>query len=132
MSGSPVGTPPCVVERPGAKRGGTTDRSVASVKLRGLTSVVSSNPPRGGPRGSRADVLTAKAMEGAWEPEAGTEEPSGVVGVERSEGCPRNWGGPPRPRHDGGREAMPVYNRRPGKCQVAERKSEGVIRSRRR
>src|SRR5665213_3982371 len=36
MSGSPVGTPPCVVERPGAKRGGTTDRSVASAKLRGL------------------------------------------------------------------------------------------------
>jgi hypothetical protein len=39
-SGSWVGTPPCVVERPGAKRGGTTGRSVASVKLRGLTSVV--------------------------------------------------------------------------------------------
>ena len=48
MSGSPVGTPPCVVERPGAKRGETTDRSVASASrwgvmlrwLRGLISVV--------------------------------------------------------------------------------------------
>ncbi len=27
--GSPVGKPPCVVERPGAKRGGATDRSAA-------------------------------------------------------------------------------------------------------
>src|ERR1019366_3128335 len=50
-------------------------------------------------------------MEGAREPEAGTKEPSGVVGVERSEGCARNWGGPPRPRHGGWREATPVYNR---------------------
>jgi hypothetical protein len=40
MSGSPVGTPPCVVERPGAKRGGTTGRSVASAKLRSLINVV--------------------------------------------------------------------------------------------
>ena len=39
-SGSWVGTPPFVVERPGAKRGQTTDRSVAGVKLRGLVSVV--------------------------------------------------------------------------------------------
>jgi hypothetical protein len=27
--GSPVGKPPCAAERPGAKRGGTTDRSAA-------------------------------------------------------------------------------------------------------
>jgi hypothetical protein len=100
-SGSPVGTPPCVVERPGAKRGGTTDRSVASAKLRGLTNVVIGDPPQGGSRGSRAAVGAAKAREGVWEPEAGTEEPSGVMGVERSDGCPRKWGGPPRPRHGG-------------------------------
>jgi hypothetical protein len=50
-------------------------------------------------------------MEGAWDPEAGIEEPSGVVGSERPEGRPRKWGDPPRPRHDGWREAMPAYNR---------------------
>ena len=79
--------------------------------LRGLISVVMEAPPRGGTRGSRAAVKGAKAMEGVWDPEAGTEEPSGVVGLERSEGCPRKWGDPPRPRHDGWREAMPAYNR---------------------
>jgi hypothetical protein len=55
--------------------------------------------------------VTAKAREGAREPEAGTEEPSGVVGVERSEGCLRKWGDPSRPHHDGWREAMSGYNR---------------------
>jgi hypothetical protein len=55
-------------------------------------------PADGGPRGSRAAIATAKATEGVWEPEAGTEEPSGVVGSERSDGCLRKWGGPPRPR----------------------------------
>src|SRR5688572_17050842 len=51
-------------------------------------------------------------MEGAWDPGAGAEEPSGVMGVERAEGRPGNWGEPPRPRRCGWREARLAYNRR--------------------
>src|SRR5215212_9130102 len=54
----------------------------------------------------------AKAMDGTWEPGAGAKEPSGVGGVERSEGCRRNWRGPRWPRACGVREAVPAYNRR--------------------
>ena len=50
-------------------------------------------------------------MEGVWDPGAGAEEPSGVRGVERSEGCPGNWRDPPRPR-PAGPGAAPAYNRR--------------------
>ena len=32
-------------------------------------------------------------MEDVFGPGADVEQPSGVVGVERSEGCPGNWGG---------------------------------------
>jgi group II intron maturase len=46
----------------------------------------------------------AKATERTWEPGAGAEEPLGVRGVERSDGCPGNWGGPPRPGPCGGWE----------------------------
>lgn len=53
--------------------------------------------------------MAAKAREGAREPEAGIDGPSGAVGSERSDGCPRKWGNTPRPRHDGWREAMFVY-----------------------
>src|SRR5688500_4824864 len=51
-------------------------------------------------------------MEGAWDPGAGAEEPSGVMGVERAEGRRGNWGEPPRPRRCGWREARLAYNRR--------------------
>jgi hypothetical protein len=54
----------------------------------------------------------AKAMDGTWEPGAGAKEPSGVGGVERSEGCRGNWRGPRWPRACGVREAVPAYNRR--------------------
>ena len=54
----------------------------------------------------------AKATEGAWDLGAGADGPSGVGGVERSEGCRGNWRGPPRPRSCGDGSA-PAYNRRP-------------------
>src|SRR5438034_11797181 len=54
----------------------------------------------------------AKAMDGIWEPGAGAKEPSGVGGVERSEGCRGNWRGPRWPRACGVREAAPAENRR--------------------
>ena len=54
-------------------------------------------PAKAGKRGSRACVDLAKATEGTREPGAGAEEPSGVGGVERSEGCRGNWRGPTRP-----------------------------------
>src|SRR5215212_9334757 len=50
-------------------------------------------------------------MDGTPEPGAGAQEPPGVMGVEWSEGCPRNWRDPPRPRVCGP-GSMRTYNRR--------------------
>jgi hypothetical protein len=69
----------------------------------------------------------AKATERAWEPGASVEEPLGVRGVERSEGCPGNWGGPTRPRSCGGWEQRRSISGRTVKWPVAERESEGVV-----
>lgn len=53
-----------------------------------------------------------KAMEGVWDPGADAEGPSGVLGMERAEGCSGNWGDRLGPGPSGGREAMCAYNRR--------------------
>src|SRR5450759_1399279 len=55
-------------------------------------------------------------MEAVWDPEAGGEEPSGVLGVERTEGRPGNWGEPSRPRRlrGGGKRCSPITGA-PGK-----------------
>ncbi len=84
-------------------------------------------PPFGWSRGCRADSATAKAMEDTSGSGAGVEGPSGVRGVERLDGCPGNWGGPPRPRRCGRREACRPITGDPGKWPVAERESEGVV-----
>jgi hypothetical protein len=68
----------------------------------------------------------AKATEGVWDPGADAEEPPGVGGVERSEGCRGNWRGPTRPRRCGRREAC-LSITGDGKWQRAERESEGVV-----
>jgi hypothetical protein len=47
-------------------------------------------------------------MEGAKSLDRGPEEPSGVWGVERSEGGGGNWGGLPRP---GGLREVPSERR---------------------
>jgi len=48
-------------------------------------------------------------MDGTVGLGAGAQEPPGAGGVEWSEGCPRNWRDPPRPRPCGGREAgLPI------------------------
>jgi hypothetical protein len=54
-------------------------------------------PLSGGERKSRAESVTAKAMEGVKSLECSPEELPGVEGVERSDGGGGNWGGPPRP-----------------------------------
>src|SRR5438046_9313609 len=69
----------------------------------------------------------AKATERIWEPGADAEEPLGVRGVERSEGCPGNWGDPSRPRPCGGREQHRSISGRTVKWSVAEREGEGVV-----
>ena len=92
-------------------------KSAASLRL----------PRERGTRGSRACVDLAKAMEGIWDPGAGADGPSGVGGVERSEGCRGNWRGPPRPRPCGGRERCLSITGDPGKWPAAERESEGVV-----
>ena len=69
----------------------------------------------------------AKAMERIWEPGAGAEEPLGVRGVERSDGCPGNWRGPPRPGPCGGSEQHRFISGRTVKWPVVERESEGVV-----
>ena len=124
--GSPVAMPPCAAERPGAKRGGC-NRSVRSAS-EARASVVNESPPRGGSRGCRADSHTAKATEGVRDPGAGAEEPSGVVGVERADGHPGNWGDPPRPRRlrAAGSDALPITGD-PGKRRAVERESEGAV-----
>ena len=66
-------------------------------------------------------------MERTWEPGAGAEEPLGVRDVERSEGCPGNWGGPPRPRLCGRREQHRSISGSTVKGSAAERESEGVV-----
>jgi hypothetical protein len=76
---------------------------------------------------SRACSNRAKAMERTWEPGAGAEEPLGVRGVERSDGCPGNWGDPPRPRPCGGREQRRPISGSTVKGSAAERESEGVV-----
>lgn len=70
--------------------------------------------------------VTAKATEGVWDLGAGVEEPSGVWGVERSEGCRGNWGGPTRPRPVGVGASLSITGD-PGKWWVVERESEGVV-----
>ena len=79
------------------------------------------------PKRSRACTNMAKATERIWEPGAGAEEPLGVRGVERSEGCPGNWGDPPRPDPCGGSEQHRSISGRTVKWPVAERESEGVV-----
>ena len=68
--------PPCVVERPGAKRGGI-NRAVCNVS-EALVSVVKGARLRAGLRGSRARPRGAKATESVLVPGVGAEEPSGV------------------------------------------------------
>ena len=65
-------------------------------------------------------------MEGTWDLGAGAEGPSGVGGVERSEGCRGNWRDPPRSRPVGA-GACPLITGDPGKGRAAERESEGVV-----
>jgi hypothetical protein len=122
--GSPVVRPPCVAERRGAKRGGSTGRSAASSEACGVV-IVHRRGWRS--RGSRARANRAKATERIWEPGAGAEEPPGVWGVERSDGCSGNWGGPPRPRPCGGREQRRPISGGAVKWPVVERESEGVV-----
>src|SRR5918995_4918131 len=127
MPGSPVVKPPCVAERPGAKRGGI-NRAVCNAS-EARTSVVTESRREAGERGSRAGSSTAKATEGALGPGAGAEEPSGVLGVERADGRSGNWGEPSRPRRlRGGGKRCPAYNRRTREVVWAvERQSERVV-----
>ena len=98
----PGSAAPGVGRDPGVEAGrGATGQSAASSEACGVVR----NPRVSGPRGSRACIPVAKAMDGAWEPGAGAKEPSGVGGVEWSEGCRGNWRGPRWPRARGVREA---------------------------
>ena len=82
----------------------------------------------GGEEGAEPVWPSAKAMEDAWEPGAGVEEPSGVLGVERVDGRPGNWGEPSRPRRlrGGGKRCAPITGD-PGKWWAAERRSERAV-----
>ena len=98
----PGSAAPGVGRDPGVEAGrGATGQSAASSEACGVVR----NPRASGPRGSRACIPVAKAMDGTWEPGAGAKEPSGVGGVEWSEGCRGNWRGPRWPRACGVREA---------------------------
>ena len=104
--GSPVARLPASGETPASS--GATKPLEGGEQLAGLQRQRNpskrrhANPPRGGPRESRARQVEAKATESTPDPGAGAQELSGVMGVERSEGCPGNWRGPPRPEAGGG------------------------------
>ncbi len=94
----PGSAAPGVGRDPGVEAGrGATGQSAASSEACGVVR----NPRASGPRGSRACIPVAKAMDGTWEPGAGAQEPSGVGGVEWPEGCRGNWRGPRWPRAAG-------------------------------
>src|ERR1700733_12843898 len=124
MPGSSVVKSPCVVERRGAKRGGATGRSAALSEVCGVVNV---HRLLWRSKRSRACTNMAKATEHVWDPGAGVEEPLGVRGVERSDGCPGNWRGPPRPGPCGGLEQHRSISGRTVKWSVVERESEGVV-----
>jgi hypothetical protein len=69
-------------------------------------------PVRAAKREPSRSHNAAKAMEGVWDLGAGVEEPSGVMGVERSEGCPGNWRGPTRPRCAGREASLSITAKR--------------------
>ena len=85
--------------------------------------------PRGvGPREEPSPCLRGRRP---WKTPGNLERASknllGVKGVERPEGCPGNWRGPPRPRVcDPGSSACPITGGA-GKWRVVERQSEGVV-----
>jgi len=104
--GSLVVEPPASGEILASKRGRATDRSAACAKPEQASTNATIER---WPRGCRTCSAMVKAMDGVPVPGGGAQEPSGVVGVERSEGCHRNWGDPPRPRRCGRREAsLPI------------------------
>jgi len=116
-----------VVERPGAKRGETTDRSVASAKLRGLISVVIHTPPRAGKEGVELLLEQRRPGKVPGNRKRAPREPSSTVGAERADGCARKWGDPPRPATVGDGKRCLAITGDPGKRQAAERKSEGAV-----
>ena len=86
-------------------------------------------PLRVGKRKSRAESVTAKAMEGVKSLDRDPDELPGVEGVERSDGGGGNWGGPPRP--SGLRFAVgasdPITGDEPGSGCRAGRESEAAV-----
>ena len=120
---SPVVKPPCVVERPGSKRGGATDQSVTSREACSVVTPVRHHGGRGGaepfPKGRRpwttpgilervSRNLPAQGARNGQKVVLGTGEillgPGSAV-----------------------REAVLSITGDPGKCQAAERKSEGAL-----
>ena len=116
--------PSCVVERPGAEQGGSdwpvrsTCEACASVVKCHHLRVVKWVPSRFRDGEGHGTHLWLGA---------GVEGPTGVRGVERSDGCPGNWGDPPRPRRCGRREACRPITSSTGKGSAVERESEGVV-----
>src|SRR5215203_482482 len=66
-------------------------------------------------------------MDGTWEPGAGAKEPSGVEGVEWSEGCRGTGESLLGPEPAGFGKQLPPITGGPGKWWAAERQSEGVV-----
>src|SRR4051812_7463125 len=86
-------------------------------------------PPSGGKRKSRAESVTAKAMEGVKSLERSPDELPGVEGVERSDGGGGNWGGPPRPGGAAVRAGgwRPITGGSSGSGRPAGRESEAAV-----
>ena len=120
---SPVAKPPCVVERPGSKRGGANDQSVTSREACSVVTPVRRHGGAGGaepPPIGRRSGTTPGILERVSRnlPAQGARNgQKGVLGTGEILLGPGS----------AVREAALSITGDPGKCQAAERKSEGVV-----
>ena len=123
----PVVKPLCVVERPGAKRGGI-NRAVCNVS-EALVSVVKGARLRVGQEGAEPVRAGRRPRKASLFQEWALRNPPAYRGAERANGRPGNSGEPSRPRRCGvaGSDARPITGE-PGKWRwVVERQSERVV-----
>ena len=120
---SPVVKPPCVVERPGSKRGGATDQSVTSREACSVVTPVrretDEEEPSPFPKGEGHG-----RHQRSWSGCPGTSRRRGLGMARRLSSELERSSSAPDLRS--GKQSLSITGD-PGKCQAAERKSEGAV-----